>query len=154
MSRTPAFLLMLSGLAGLLAGLAGGAAADTVTAPRLHGPALTAAELQACRAQREQLAHADLALQRERDALEQDRAEIERLSQALDVRFARLERDSPASVADFHAALRERDVRIEAHVGRLPAFHARTEAVKGEEAGWTARCADRPYAEGEELPAR
>lgn len=134
--------LLAFGLASAVASVS----TDLDGGPRLQGPQLTPTELQDCLAQREELAELGSELLRQQVALQLERDELVRLSEALHARSATLDaRSSPEAVAAFHEAVRQRDARIEAHVAHLPVFHAQVEAVKGEEAAWTARCADRPY---------
>lgn len=127
-----------------LALAAGAARADVVSEARMAPPTLSPAELQSCVSQRERMAQAGDELAQLQSALERDRAEIERLSDALDLRLGTLDRHDGGAVSAFHAEMQERDLRILAHVDRLPAFHARTEVLKAEEAAWTAQCAGRP----------
>lgn len=134
-------------LALLLAGGSPAVRADTVSETRMPPAALSTEELHDCLSQRERLAQAGHELGTQQAVLERDRAEIERLSEALDVRLGTLDRHSEAAVAGFHEEMLQRDERILAHVDRLPLFHARIEALKAEEAAWTARCAGRPYGE-------
>lgn len=129
---------------------AGAAQADVVSEARMAPPALSPGELQSCVSQREHMAQAGDELASLQAALERDRAEIERLSEALDLRLGALDRHDEAAVGAFHAEMQERDLRILAHVDRLPAFHARTEVLKAEEAAWTAQCAGRPVPDPQE----
>ncbi|WP_119154493.1 hypothetical protein [Caldimonas tepidiphila] len=145
----PAFTLSAL-MALLLAGLAPGAGAATVSEPLLPVPALGPGELQACLAQREHIARAEGELEARQAELARDRSEIEQLSTALDERLGTLDREDPRAVAAFHEEMMQRDRRVLAHVDRLPVFHAHVEAVKAEEAAWTARCADRPYEAADE----
>jgi hypothetical protein len=148
--------LLCGGAIALLLAAAGAAAQTPVPkgAKKPAGPLLTRAELRACFAQRDQIRDRNEALTRERAELDQERADLVALGDALKSRLETMDRADPIAVSAYNADAAERDRRIDAFEARMPPFNERTEALARERESWSRRCDNRHYDELDEIAIR
>lgn len=152
---------LLAGAFALCAalGLSTQAAAQTAPKPsqgtfgqgKGSGPLLTRAELRQCLAQQENLRKSDDELRRERQALDDEKAELVRLGTELKEQLAALDRSSQEAVDQYNARAAARDQRIDVLEARMTPFNARVEAAAAERASFGKRCDNRRYDERDEI---
>ncbi len=117
---------------------------------KASGPLLTRAELRECLSQQERLRKADEATRVERQALDQEQAEILRVGDELKQQLAALDRSSQEAVDGYNARAAARDKMIDGFEARLGPFNARVEALQAERGGFSRRCENRRYDERDE----
>lgn len=117
-------------------------------------PLLTQAQLRDCLAKQEQLRGHTQETARQQAAMAASKAEIDRLGAALKEQMATLDRTSAEAVAAYNAQAEGRDKQIDEYQEAVPAFNAKVEALKAEQAAYSKSCESRRYDEDDEIAIR
>lgn len=118
------------------------------------GKLLTPAELRNCLQQQDKLRTSTDEMSKEQGALAANKAEIDRLGVALKDQATTLDRTSADAVAAYNAQVDARDKMIDAYQGGVPAFNAKAEALKTDQAAFAKACENRRYDEADEADIR
>jgi len=157
-SVLPIAAWLIAGLFGCTA-LAG--AADKPRQPSVakgktasQSPLLTQAQLRDCLAKQEQLRGHTQETARQQAAMAASKSEIDRLGVALKEQMATLDRTSADAVATYNEQAQARDKQIDEYQEAVPAFNAKVEALKAEQAAYSKSCESRRYDEDDEIAIR
>jgi hypothetical protein len=115
------------------------------------GALLTRNELRACLALQQRVRTGSDTATRERDLLEEEKAEIVQQGQTLKEQLAALDRTSQEAVDKYNAEAVARDRRIDALEARMPAYHQKLEALGVDRDAWRKGCENRRYDEIDEI---
>jgi phage shock protein A len=129
-------------------GVAGAADKATKSGTAKSGDSvLTPAQLRACEAQKERLqTQTDDAL-KDRAAIDQERAELNRVASALGAEAAEVDRSSAEAVDAYNAKVQAQGQRADALEARIAAFNAKAENVKTSKEAYAQACGNRRYDE-------
>jgi hypothetical protein len=115
------------------------------------GPLLTRAELRECMAAQDSIRKNEEAARRERQALDDEKAELVRLGAQLKDQLAAVDRSSQEAVDQYNALAAARDQRIDGLEARMTPFNARVEALQSERLAFARRCENRRFDERDEI---
>ena len=118
------------------------------------GLLLTPAQLRDCLARQDRVHAGSDETAKQQASLAADRAEIDRRGAALKDQLATLDRTSAEAVAAYNEQAQERDRLVDTYEAAVPAFNARVEALKAEQAAFAKACENRRYDEADELAIR
>lgn len=151
-----AALAMAAAIAFPTAAAAAGNARDAAPAkPKAPaGPLLTPAQLRECLDRQQRLhASSDQSVKEQAD-LKASKVEIDRLGVVLKEQLETLDRTSADAVAAYNAQVDARDRMIDTYQQGVPAFNAKVEALKAEQAAYSKVCENRRYDEADEISIR
>jgi hypothetical protein len=137
----------------------GGHAADkpregSFGSPRANSPLLTRAQLRDCLGQQDRVRSASQALAAEQARLGASKTELERLGATLKEELVTLDRTNAEAVAAYNAQVEKRDKMIDDYQDGVPAYNAKVEALKTDQAAFATACGNRRYDESEEALIR
>ena len=148
LSRLVFPLLLLAGLAAGLPSLAAEKASRAASAPsKSSNSILTPAELRDCNAQEKRVLDLTVEAQKEKAAIETDKAEITRVGADLAEQIAALDKTSAEAVDAYNARVEARDKLIDNYQARVTAFNLKAEAVNATRDAYAKACDKRRYDE-------
>ena len=150
LSRLVFPLLLLAGLAAGLPSLAADKAsrAASASAPsKSSNSILTPAELRDCNAQEKRVLDLSVEAQKEKAAIETDKAEITRVGADLGEQIAALDKTSAEAVDAYNARVEARDKLIDNYQARVTAFNLKAETVNATRDAYAKACDKRRYDE-------
>lgn len=132
-----------------MAGIANAAeqARAAASAPASRTRLLTPAELRDCNAQEKRVLDLTVEAQKEKMAIETDKAEITRVGADLGEQIAALDKTSAEAVDAYNARVEARDKLIDNYQARVTAFNLKAEAVNATRDAYAKACDKRRYDE-------
>lgn len=121
---------------------------------RPGGALLKPAELRDCLARQDRVHAATQETAQQQTKLQADRSEIDRLATSLKEQMEVLDRKNADAVAAYNAQVATRDKLIDSYQDAVPAFNAKVEALKAEQAAFSQACEGRRYDEDDAAAIR
>ena len=115
---------------------------------------LTPAQLKDCLERQDRVQAGTAETTKQQTSLASDRAEIDRRGASLKEQLAKLDHTSADAVAAYNVQAQERDRMIDAYEAAVPAFNAKVEALKADQATFAKSCEGKRYDEADEAALR
>ena len=118
------------------------------------GAFLTQAQLKDCLERQDRVHAGTEETTKQQASLAADRAEIDRRGADLKDQLTKLDHTNADAVAAYNVQAQERDRMIDVYQAAVPAFNAKVDALKADQAAFAKSCENRRYDEADEAAVR